>query len=240
MAQRHHDTGGDNLPAGAAPGLSRRHVVAGGVVGGLGLSAGAGTAQADAHMSGHLGVARPGSTAVEFRGRIEQSGDSGQRFAAYGYLTRVVGASEDALFGGTPFNESSALLTVTAAGDLEARVLDMSVHSLDIVGSMSVHQRRTGGADFADPGSFAQGRLVARFGLRLQDILAVFAAGSGIPTLTGDMRQTTARSLVGPLSGKVFGVSGARTRLFATGLGRLTDPVTLNALLEIAGNWSVE
>jgi hypothetical protein len=32
---------------------------------------------------------------------------------------------------------------------------------------------------------------------------------------------------------------GGRTQLFATGLGKLTDPVTLNALLEIAGHWSV-
>jgi predicted PhzF superfamily epimerase YddE/YHI9 len=33
---------------------------------------------------------------------------------------------------------------------------------------------------------------------------------------------------------------GTRLRMFATGLGTLTDPVTLNAQLEIAGNWSIE
>jgi hypothetical protein len=53
------------------------------------------------------------------------------------------------------------------------------------------------------------------------------------------MRQTTARALRGSLAGKKFGKVGGRTQLFATGLGKLTDPVTLNALLEIAGHWSV-
>jgi hypothetical protein len=54
------------------------------------------------------------------------------------------------------------------------------------------------------------------------------------------MRQTAAHGLSGPLAGHRFGRIGARLRMFATGLGTLTDPVTLNAQLEIAGNWSVE
>jgi hypothetical protein len=29
-------------------------------------------------------------------------------------------------------------------------------------------------------------------------------------------------------------------RMLATGLGELVDPVTLNAQLEVAGNWSAE
>jgi hypothetical protein len=54
------------------------------------------------------------------------------------------------------------------------------------------------------------------------------------------MRQTAAHALAGPLSGYRFGQVGTRLRLFASGLGTLTDPVTLNAQLEIAGNWSIE
>ena len=35
-----------------------------------------------------------------------------------------------------------------------------------------------------------------------------------------------------------FGAVDQRLRLFATGLGFLVDPQTLNANLEIAGNWT--
>jgi hypothetical protein len=81
---------------------------------------------------------------------------------------------------------------------------------------------------------------VARYDLTLQDVLAVFAAGQGIPTLTGDMVQTAAQALSGSLAGRTIGHRGTRLRMFATGLGKLVDPVTLNAQLEIAGNWVTE
>ena len=187
-----------------------------------------------------VSLGEPGTTTVEFRGRITQSGSSGQQFTGYGYLIRATGAQAGALFDGTPPSESTALLTMYAAGDLRARVLDMSVHSLDIVGALTVYQRSHPGAHFNDPSSFQVGTPVARYDLTLQDVLAVYATGKGLPTLTGDMRQTAARALSGSLTGKTFGRMGTRLRLFATGLGTLTDPVTLNAQLEIAGNWSIE
>ena len=80
--------------------------------------------------------------------------------------------------------------------------------------SAAIFQRSGPGASFADVDSFHDGTEVARFAMTLQDILAVFAPGRGIPTLTGDMRQTSAERLV----------------------GTLVDPVTLNALLEMARN----
>jgi hypothetical protein len=114
----------------------------------------------------------------------------------------------------------------------------MSVHALDIVGTLTVYQRRSPGADFDHPNSFRDGRAVAEFALVLQDVLTVFAPATGLPTLTGDMRQTSAATLGAGLSGMHFGVVKQRLRLFATGLGMLTDPKTLNAELEIAGNWT--
>lgn len=156
------------------------------------------------------------------------------------YLIRATQAEDGSLFDGSPPSESTALLTLYAAGDLKARVLDMSVHSLDIAGGLTVYQRSHPGADFNDPSSFQVGKPVARYDLTLQDVLAVYATGKGLPTLSGDMRQTAAHELSSPLAGRTFGRVGTRLRLFATGLGTLTDPVTLNAQLEIAGNWSIE
>jgi hypothetical protein len=207
------------------------------------VAAGAGLAsipaQADATAGGQavsLGVS--GTTTVEFRGRVTQSGDS---FISYGYLIRASNAGDNALFAdpATP-SDTTALLTAYATGDLQARVTDMSVHALDIVGTMTIYQRSQPGASFDDPSSFQVGTAVASYDMTLQDVLTVFLPGQGLPTLTGDMLQTAAATLSGPLAGQKFGRQGARLRFFATGLGALTDPTPPNSKLEIAGNWSIE
>ena len=221
-------------------GLSRRRVMtASAVAAGVGLASIPG--QADAAAGGQavsLGVT--GTTTVEFRGRVTQSGDSGQSFTSYGYLIRASNADDSGLFASTPPSETTALLTAYATGDLQARVTDVSVHSLDIVGTMTVYQRSQPGATFDDPSSFQVGTPVASYDMTLQDVLTVFAPGHGLPTLTGDMKQTSAATLSGPLAGQNFGRPGARLRFFATGLGTLTDPTRPNSQLEIAGNWSIE
>lgn len=220
--------------------LSRRQVMTASAV-----AAGAGLAtipaQADAAAGGQavsLGVT--GTTTVEFRGRVSQSGTSGQSFTSYGYLIRASNADENGLFASTPPSETTALLTAYATGDLQARVTDVSVHSLDIVGTMTIYQRSQPGASFDDPSSFQVGTAVASYDMTLQDVLTVFAPGQGLPTLTGDMLQTAAAKLSGPLTGQKFGRQGTRLRFFATGLGALTDPAKPNSRLEIAGNWSIE
>jgi hypothetical protein len=187
-----------------------------------------------------VGTAPRGATAAEFRARFEQTGTTGETFTAYGYLTRLVGASDDDIFQGAVHSEATALLTAYATGSLGRRALDQAVHALDIEGTLTVYQREVPGASFGDPASFQVGTAVARFDLVLQDIVTVFAPQKGLPTLNGDMRQNLARRLEGPLDGKKFGREGQRTRLFATGLGTLVDPVHLNSLLEMAGNWTVE
>ena len=133
-------------------------------------------------------------------------------------------------------SDASALFTIYAAGALVSRVLDQNVHSLDIEGSLDVYQRSTAGASFSDPTSFTVGTKVASFDMTLQDMLAVFAPAKGIPTLSGDVRQTASARTS---SGDHFGLTGLRFRLLATGLGTLVDPVTLNAALEMAGNWAL-
>jgi len=220
--------------------LSRRNLVAASVVGGLGAGVAASPAPAEAGPGRHAAAGPRGSTVVEFRARIDQEGISGEAFTSYGYLTSVTNTKSSKIFDPGTRSEATALLTAYAVGDLKARVLDMAVHSLDIVGSMTIYQRQHGGAVFSDPSSFTVGTVVARYDLLLQDILTVFSAGQGLPTLTGDMVQTKAKPLSGPLSGRTFGQKDSRLRMFATGLGRLIDPATFKATLEIAGNWSVE
>jgi hypothetical protein len=207
------------------------------VLGSAGIAAGLGMAVpgAASRETGDVARGRAGETVVEFRGRITQSGRSGEAFTSNGFLIAVAGLHRGDLFTGPPA-VGTALFTAHAAGELTARVLDQSVHALDIVGEMTVHRRSGPGADWSDPASFTTGDVVARYALTLQDVLAVFAPGHGLPTLTGEMRQTDA----GRLGRRgTFGTPGTLLRMFATGLGTLVDPVTLNAELEIAGNWSV-
>ena len=221
-------------------GLSRRQVMtASAVAAGVGLASI--PAQADAAAGGQaVSLGMSGTTTVEFRGRVTQSGDSGESFTSYGYLIRASNADSSGLFAGTPASETTALLTAYATGGLQARVTDMSVHSLDIVGTMTIYQRSQPGASFGDPSSFQVGTPVASYDMTLQDVLTVFFPGQGLPTLTGDMLQTTVGTLAGPLAGQKFGRPGARLRFFATGLGTLTDATKPKSQLEIAGNWSIE
>ena len=227
--------------SGAAPQsrISRRQVMtASAVVAGVGLASI--PARAEAGTGGQaVSLGPTGTTTVEFRGRVVQSGSSGQSFTSFGYLIRASHADDSGLFDGTPLSEATALLTAYATGDLQARTVDMSVHALDIVGTMTVYQRKQPGASVDDPSSFRVGTPVARYDMTLQDVLTVFATDTGLPTLTGDMLQTAAHALSGPLAGQTFGRRGTRLRFFATGLGHRTDPAP-NAQLEIAGNWSIE
>jgi hypothetical protein len=207
------------------------------VAAGVGLASA--PAAADAAAGGQaVSLGPSGTTTVEFRGRVDQSGDS---FISYGYLTRASNADESDLFSGTPLSEATALLTAFATGNLQARTVDTAVHSLDIVGTMIIYQRSVPGASFSDPSSFQVGTAVASYDMTLQDILTVFVTNTGLPTLTGDMLQTVAQTLSGPLAGQKFGKKGTRLRFFATGLGH-KDPTapTTTAALEIAGNWAIE
>src|SRR5215831_17734927 len=244
MTDLGHDTEGNTQPgSGPAPEsrLSRRRVMtASAVAAGLGLASVPAAAEAAAGGQA-VSLGPSGTTTVEFRGRVAQSGDTGQSFTSYGYLIRASNADRGDLFAGTPLSEETALLTAFATGDLKARTVDksMSVHALDIVGTLTVYQRSSPGATFDDPSSFQAGTPVAVYDMTLQDVLTVFAPLQGLPTLTGDMVQTAAQTLSGPLAGQKFGSKGTRLRFFATGLGHKTSDAP-NSQLEIAGNWSIE
>jgi hypothetical protein len=220
--------------------LSRREIVTVGLAAvGAGLSPSA-AAAATEQAAASVGVGASGTTTTEFRARFEQSGPTGEHFIAYGYITSARGLSEADLFAGTPLSDTSALLTAYAEGELVRRTVDQSVHSLDIEGTLTVYQRASPGATFSDAGSFQVGTPVAQFAITLQDIVTVFAPAKGLPTLTGDMRQTSASHLEGTGLRKKFGSVGAESRLFATGLGTLLNPATFNSFLEMAGHWTMK
>src|SRR3954452_4031646 len=175
----------DAVPAPRKGGMSRRTLLTGAGLAGAGLAVagttGVASAAPDKHGRGSphaVGISDKGTTGVEFRGRIAQTGQQGDTFTSYGFLTKAAGASDGDLFAGSPPAAGTALLTAYATGDLVNRVLDVAVHALDIVGVLTVYQRSAPGASFDDPSSFAVGTPVGRFSLTLQDVLAVFAPDS--------------------------------------------------------------
>jgi hypothetical protein len=224
----------------ATGGMSRRQLLTAGLAAaGAGLTSVPASAHGENGPLGPVGVAESGSTAVEFRAHLTQTGPTGEHFVAFGYLTRVEGASDSLLFGGATPGETTALLTAYASGDLSRRVHDGSVHSIDIEGTLTIYERPVSGASWDDPDSFKFGDPVATFAVDLLDVLTVFAPGQGLPTLNGDLEQTWAGHLNGR-RGPKFGQVGSRSRLLATGLGTLTNAASLNAVFEMGGNWSTK
>lgn len=238
MARQESDH--DSKPESTTPetGPSRRSLLATGLTAaGAGLALAASAEGAPDHDDGNVGVASKGSTAVEFRARFEQTGDVGQSFLGYGYLTRAAGTTDGQLFSGSTHGDATALLTAYAVGHLVRRTVDQAVHELDVEGTLTIYRRSGPGASFADPDSFRQGTPVAVFDITLQDIVTVFAPAQGLPTLNGDLTQTASARI---MNGGRFGHVGAQARLYATGLGRLTDPARLNSMLEMAGHWTTK
>ena len=101
---------------------------------------------------------------------------------------------------------------------------------------LTIYSLPGGGASFGNPDSFKAGTPVAAYSLTIQDVLAVIAPNTGVPTLIGDLRQTSASSLGGG-KGK-FGQNGNKLRLLATGFGTRanSDPQPPVATLTVAGN----
>jgi len=238
MASEHDDD--LDTTAGLPPlagSLSRRQVLTAGFAAAGAGAASLASAPAASAADRPVAETQPGTTAAEFRARFAQTGPTGEHFTAYGYLTAADGTTDADLFLGASLSDTTALLTAYAEGELVRRTVDQSVHSLDIEGTLTIYQRAVPGASFADPASFADGTAVATFAITLQDIVTVFATGKGLPTLTGDMRQTHSGKL-NDGAGRNFGHVGARSRLFATGIGTLLNPATFNSILEMAGNWT--
>lgn len=222
--------------------LSRRRAL---TAAGALAAAGAASMQAvagkdDEGPGGAVGIAPSPTNSVEFRAHFTQSGSSGETFEGYGYLTRLAGAADGELYAGASLSETTALFTAYAQGTLSNRVHDATgVHTLDIDGTLTVYQRPSPGATFADPNSFKVGTAVAQFDLTLQDVLTVFMPGKGLPALNGAMRQTASEKLIGAPHGRRFGRKGNLARLSATGIGTLVDPLTLNSTHDMGGNWVV-
>jgi hypothetical protein len=202
---------------------SRRSVIRTAAAGAA-LTAGGVVLQSSSAASTSTGRSRAESTGTTAFGLVCRIDQDAENFIAYGFLTEVAGIPDEVLFGDeVDRSEATAPLTIAGDATLERRSVRGNVFVLDVVGSLAIHLLDTPGADFADPSSFSDGKVVARYSAAFHDVLTVIAPDTGIPTLSGELEQTAATNFT--LGGKRYriGSKGTRLVLEGTGLGVRTD-----------------
>jgi hypothetical protein len=190
-----------------------------------------------------VGSAVGGANAVEYIGRIDQDGSN---FVSYGYLTHISGLTDTLLFSGTiPFvNESNAHFTFYTTATLTARNvitgafngITSSVFMIDAIGTTVYYYNATPSAAFANPDSFKAGVPVMTATVRSQNILNVQAPARGVGTNFAEFTQTGVSPFT--LNGQPYQIGrvGILERLFSTGEGTNTDPITPKSFTLVAGN----
>lgn len=201
-------------------GLTRRGVLAG--AGAL-ASAGA-VAPAAASAAKHvrrLGEPRHGRPAAEAVGELAQDGDG---LTGYGFITHLAGVGR------------TTGLTFFAQATVRERHPHGVLVAVIGTGTLSIHLDE-GGADFASPGSFADGRTIASFSARFQHVATVFAPNQAISHIEGDLTQRAARRF--DLGGQrsQLGHRGLHLHLTASGQGHRTQPVPPRAVFDVAGRF---
>ena len=198
---------------------------------------------ASATTATEVGSAIGGVNAVEYIGRIDQDGSN---FVSYGYLTHISGLADSQLFSGTiPFvNESNAYFTFYTTANLTARNVitgsftsgNNSIFMLDAVGTTVYYYNATPSATFALSDSFKTGVPVMTATVRSQNILNVQSPARGIGTNFSEFTQTGASPFT--LNGQPYQIGrvGILERLFSTGEGANTDPITPKSVTLVAGN----
>jgi hypothetical protein len=194
-----------------------------------------------------VGAAIGGVNAVEFVGRVDQNGGS---FVSYGYLTHISGLTDTLLFSGTlPFvNETNAHFTFYTTATLTSRYvitgafpaispsLTSSVFVIDAIGQTVYYYTSTPGGTFADPTSFAAGIPIVTATVRSQNVLNVQSPGKGLGTNFSEFTQAGVSPFT--LDGITYqlGQVGLMERLFSTGEGINTDPLTPKSFTVLSGN----
>jgi hypothetical protein len=243
---------------GGGSGLSRRRLfasVGGATAAGVALAGMPGIAvaeeQAFAAARKRAGLATTGRNAVELIGRINQEG---RNLTAFGYLTEVNGLKQSQLFTvprGTNFKDPNSIspkfarLTFFSQSTINQLSKAGRAITAHAGGNVNVHFLSAGGADFANPNSFAAGQQVASFEAAFQDNLSLEGGpGGGGGTangragvfLVGDLKQTSSDRFESEGKKYNFGIKRLKIRLTAYGRGELLEENIPRSRIFIAGN----
>ena len=163
-------------------------------------------------------------------------------------LTHISGLTDTLLFSGTLANEADARFTFYTTAVLTSRSvitgafatvsgsLTSSVFVIDASGQTVYYYNPTPGGTFANPASFAAGIPIVTATIRSQNILNVQSPGKGLGTNFAEFTQSGVSPFT--LDGVIYqlGQAGVMERLFSTGEGINTDPLTPKSFTVLSGN----
>jgi hypothetical protein len=163
-----------------------------------------------------VGIAPAGFNSIEFLGQLERTGNE---LRGFGYLTHINGLDHDLMFAEADAfsrSERNACFTYYLIARHQAGTLG-ELFITDAVGSLLIFLAQPGGADFAEPRSFAGGVLIATATLRLHDIHSAQAPDKLFLTGVGESTQITATPFY--IRGKSYVLGIPRDRLRVTYAG---------------------
>ena len=181
-----------------------------------------------------VGVPAHGYKAIEFVGRSEQDGNVVVHF---GYLTRISGLAEDALFSDpNTRTEATAHFTFSGTTEITARHELGNIIATAAPGTLTMFFNETPGGNFDDPGSFAAGAAIATYTVHYHNTLNVQKENEGIASAAADLLQQSAENFT--LSGKKrrLGHVGLRQRIEVTGQGTRTQIDPLQSFFLLGGH----
>lgn len=184
-------------------------------------------------------AARPVGVAPEARESIGVIGtilQDGTGLTGFGWLTQVAGLSDADLFT-DPARRGAA--TARLRWHAEVRVATIDVLPALFLGSgtgrMRIFFAAEGGAQDGDPGSFATGRLVARYAGLFRNIQTVIAPDHAVTQVIGELSQRAAHRFVVRGRPRQLGRKGLLLRLDASGPATRTEPTIPRSVRYVAG-----
>lgn len=192
----------------------------------------------EASVDGAVGLPGAGRVAWHFVGQIDQDGTD---FTAYGFLTRVDGLDESALFTGDDRNEDTAVFSVVMESSEATRTKLNNVTVVDVNGSATVYFDENPSRTFGDPDTFRRGTAVVNGTVTGQNILNIDPENrdKGVAAASAEMRQTSAGRFQLDGEERQFGREGLVERLTLSGEGVRTDATVPRSVIEVAGTMIV-
>ena len=193
---------------------------------------------ADVSVKGAIGLPGAGRVAWHFVGQIDQDGT---KFTAYGFLTRVDGLAESALFTGGERNEDTAVFSVVMESSEATRTKLNNVTVVDVNGSATIYFDEKPSRTFGAPDTFRRGTEVVKGTVTGQNILNIDPENrdKGVAAASAEMRQTSAARFQLGGQERQIGREGLVERLTLSGEGVRTDANVPRSVIEVAGTMVV-
>ena len=184
-----------------------------------------------------VGVAPEARESIGVIGTILQDG---RLLTGFGWLTQVAGLTERDLFTDPSRRGAS---TARLRWHAEVRVATIDVLPSLFFGSgrgrLRIFYAADGGAQDGDPGSFASGRLVARYAGHFRNIQTVIAPDHAVTQIIGELSQRTAHRFVVRGKHRQLGRKGLLQRLDASGPATRTEPTIPRSVRYVAGGITI-